>query len=253
MNPNSLSFILSQTAHRPWALPKAKPFMIQYWEDLAFLHWEIPLGFLEEVLPKGLSADTHQGKAYIGLVPFRMKGVRPTYLPPLPWLSTFPELNVRTYVQAQDKPGVYFFSLDASNPLVVEIARKFFHLPYLNADMTLQRKNIQKTFYSNRTDSRAAPARFHAVYQPISEPYRSRPGTLEHWLTERYCLYCKDSSERIYRAEVHHLPWSLQKGECKIYENTILQSHRISVLQTEPLIHYSHSLKVALYPMLRLS
>ncbi|EMJ46808.1 YqjF family protein [Leptospira santarosai] len=249
MNPNSFSNILKQTSHRPWPLPEKNPFMIQYWEELAFLHWEIPQKFVEEILPKGLEVDTYQGKTYVGLVPFRMKGVRPVCLPPLPWISYFPELNVRVYVKAEGKPGVYFFSLDAGNRFVVEVARKFFHLPYLNAKMMLQRKNIQKEFYTLRTDPRGNPAEFEAAYRPISEVYHSKPDTLEHWLTERYCLYCNDSRGTIYRGEVHHLPWPLQKGECMIRKNTILQSHYLPLLHKEPLVHYSNSIKVALYPL----
>ncbi|TGL66793.1 YqjF family protein [Leptospira kmetyi] len=256
MNSASLSYILSQTAHRPWPLPTTKPFMIQYWEELAFLHWEIPQKFLEEILPKGLEADTYQGKAYIGLVPFRMKGVRPMYLPPLPWISTFPELNVRTYVKSRgkdSKPGVYFFSLDADNRLVVEIARNFFHLPYLNADIKLKTNKTRKEFLCLRKDRRANPGEFNATYEPASEVYHSSPGTLEHWLTERYCLYSNDSQGRIYRGEVHHLPWPLQKAECAVRQNTILESHKIPLLSSAPLVHYSDSIKVALFPLVQAS
>ncbi|MBM9501216.1 DUF2071 domain-containing protein [Leptospira sp. 201903071] len=227
--------------------------MVQYWEELAFLHWEIPKEFLKEVLPKELEADTFEEKAYIGLVPFRMKGVRPLYLPSLPWLSYFPELNVRTYVKNCEKPGVYFFSLDAGNPLVVEIARKFFHLPYLNAKMLIRREKDQKEFLSLRKDDRARPAEFYAKYKPISEIYRSKRGTLENWLTERYCLYSQDSKGRIYRGEVHHIPWPLQKGECMIYKNEIFQSHGIPVVEGAPIVHYSESIQVLLYPLVLVS
>ncbi|EKN87723.1 hypothetical protein LEP1GSC034_0122 [Leptospira interrogans str. 2003000735] len=137
--------------------------MIQYWEELLFLHWEISKQFLDEILPQGLEADTFQGKAYVGLVPFRMKGVRPIFLPPLPWVSYFSELNVRTYVKTQGKPGVYFFSLDAGNRIIVEVARKYFHLPYLNADIHFKREGIKKEFHCFRIDSRANPGEFHVL------------------------------------------------------------------------------------------
>ncbi|TGK26406.1 YqjF family protein [Leptospira stimsonii] len=227
--------------------------MVQYWEELAFLHWEIPKEFLDEVLPKDLEADLFDGKAYIGLVPFRMRGVRPIYLPPLPWLSYFPELNVRTYVKNGDKPGVFFFSLDAGNRLVVEIARKFFYLPYLNAKISIRREDNQKEFFSMRKDHRAATAEFHAEYKPISEVYRSKPGTLENWLTERYCLYSQDSKGRIYRGEVHHVPWPLQKGKCIIRKNALLQSHGIRIREDTFLVHYSESIQVLLYPLEQIS
>lgn len=252
MQLNSLANILSQTSHRPWPLPKSKPFMIQYWEELLFLHWEISKQFLDEILPQGLEADTFQGKAYIGLVPFRMKGVRPIFLPPLPWVSYFSELNVRTYVKTQGKPGVYFFSLDAGNRIIVEVARKYFHLPYLNADIHFKREGIKKEFHCFRIDSRANPGEFHVTYFPSSKIYQSKQNTLENWLTERYCLYSIDFKGRLYRGEVHHLPWPLQKAECYIYNNTILKNHNIHILQSEPLIHYSESLKVAFFPLIPL-
>lgn len=243
---------LSQTSHRPWPLPKSKPFMIQYWEELLFLHWEISKQFLDKILPRGLEVDTFQGKAYIGLVPFRMKGVRPIFLPPLPWVSYFSELNVRTYVKTQGKPGVYFFSLDAGNRIVVEIARKYFHLPYLNANIHFKKEGIKKEFHCFRIDSRANPGEFHAIYFPSSKVYQSKQDTLENWLTERYCLYSRDSKGELYRGEIHHLPWPLQKAECHIYHNTILKNHNIRILESEPLIHYSESLKVALFPLVSL-
>ncbi|WP_232380776.1 YqjF family protein [Leptospira ainlahdjerensis] len=253
MHFSSLSDLQKQIFHRPWPLPETKPFMVQYWEELAFLHWEVPKEFLEEVLPKELEVDIFEGKAYIGLVPFRMKGVRPIYLPPLPWISYFPELNVRTYVKNGEKQGVYFFSLDAGNRLVVEIARKFFHLPYLNAKMFFRREKGQKEFFSSRKDARAKPAEFYARYEPISEIYQTKRGTLENWLTERYCLYSKDPKGRIYRGEVHHIPWPLQKGECRIYKNEILQSYGIPIAGEDPLVHYSDSIQVLLYPLVPLS
>nr|WP_237578310.1 DUF2071 domain-containing protein [Leptospira mayottensis] len=251
MNTNSLTYILGQTSHRPWPLPKTKPFMIQNWEELLFLHWEVPQKFLEKILPQGLEIDTYQGKTYIGIVPFRMKRVRPIGLPPFPWISYFSELNVRTYVKAKGKPGVYFFSLDAGNRIVVEVARKFFHLPYLNAKINFKKEKTRKEFHCRRNDSRANPGEFHITYRPSTEVYRTKEGTLENWLTERYCLYCKDSQEKIYRGEVHHLPWPIQKAECNIYHNTILKSNNIPLTHSmsEPLIHYSESLKVALFPL----
>nr|WP_303047219.1 DUF2071 domain-containing protein [Leptospira alexanderi] len=116
------------------------------------------------------------------------------------------------------------------------------------ADMKLRRKKNQKEFHCHRTDHRAIAGEFHTVYYPTSKIYHSKRDTLENWLTERYSLYCKDSQERIYRGEVHHLPWPLQKAECNIRQNTILQSHKIPILHPEPLVRYSDSLKVALFP-----
>src|SRR6266508_3536850 len=128
--------MISDTAHRPWPLPQRPWIMRMQWHDLLFMHWPVNRDALRRYIPPRLEIDTFDGSAWIGVVPFRMSGVVPRLLPPVPYLSAFPELNVRTYVSAEGKPGVWFFSLDAGNPIAVEAARDVFHLPYYNAQMT---------------------------------------------------------------------------------------------------------------------
>src|SRR5947209_10714189 len=178
-----MSSIFDYTAHRPWPLPARPWIMAQSWHDLLFAHWPIEPAVLRPRIPAKLEIDTFDGKAWLGIVPFSMTGVRLRATPPIPWLSAFPELNVRTYVTVEDKPGVWFFSLDAANPLAVIAARLSFHLPYFNAHMACRIENGWIHYRSDRTHRNAPAASFLGRYLPTGPTYNPRPGTLEHFLT----------------------------------------------------------------------
>ena len=186
--------VLEVTAHRPWPLPSGPWTMAQQWCDLLFAHWPIPAAAMRAFVPPALKLDTYDGQAWIGVVPFHMRNVRPRALPAVPWLSHFAELNVRTYVTAADgsRPGVWFFSLDAANPVAVMLARRFFMLPYFNAAMDVRTVGDAVYYTSRRTHAGAAPAHFMARYRPTGPVYHAAQGTLEQWLTERYALYTID-------------------------------------------------------------
>lgn len=158
-----------------------------------------------------------------------MAGVRLRMLPPLPGLSTFPELNVRTYVTAEDRPGVWFLSLDAGSRLAVAVGRRWFHLPYHHAHMALRSAGTRIVCGSQRAPGHGPAAELLASYGPTGEPAPASPGTLEHWLTERYCLYARDAGGRLLRTEVHHPPWSLQPAEAEIARNTMTGPHGITL------------------------
>lgn len=225
----SLEAIMRTVAHRPWPMPSGPWIMTQQWWDLLFAHWPIPIDVMRAHVPNQLELDTFEGEAWIAVVPFRMAGVRPRGLPAVPWLSNFPELNVRTYVRAVDrhapggptvKPGVFFFSLEAGNPVAVSIARHLFKLPYFRAYMRLTQRGDTIDYASYRTHDRAPLAEFVGRYGPTGPVYAATPGTLEHWLTERYCLYAVDGAGRVYRGEIHHQPWPLQPARAEIDVNT---------------------------------
>lgn len=238
--------------HRPWPLPSSPWVMTQTWLDLLFMHWTIPVEQMRQAVPSVLPLDTYGGQAWIAVVPFRMNGVRPRMIPSVPRLSAFPELNVRTYVTLDNKPGVYFFSLEAGNPLAVQIARTWFHLPYFHAEMSLKDSGAIH-YRSQRIHRSAAPAEFRGTYQPTGDVYRSTRGSLENWLTERYCLYTTDSHQNVYRAEIHHVPWPLQAAAAEIEVNTMTAPHGLSLPDTPPLLHFARRLKVAVWPLRRIS
>ncbi len=194
------------------------------WHDLLFAHWSFEPEAVQRLLPAGLRVDTWQGRAYVGVVPFRMSDVAPRGLPGLPGLSAFPELNVRTYVTVEDKPGVWFFSLDAHQRLAVRVARRWFHLPYMDARMHCRRDPSGWVEYASMRTHRGEPsADLKARYRPRGEIFWSEPDSLEHWLTARYCLYAVDPHERIWRGEIDHDPWNLQRAEAEWTRQTMLQ------------------------------
>lgn len=237
--------------HRPWPVPQSPWIMKQTWLDLLFAHWPARSEMLRELIPQGIELDTYDGYAWIGIVPFRMSAVRMRGLPPIPGTSAFAELNVRTYVTVGDKPGVYFFSLDAANRLAVMAARRLLSLPYYNARMQTKNSGAVYDYVSHRTDKRGAPAAFEGAYASTSQPFNSKPRTIEHWLTERYCLYCADKGRKIWRGEIHHAPWTLQSAEADFRVNTMAEVQGITVMNTTPLLHFSKRQDVLVWPFSR--
>ena len=139
------------------------------WHDLLFMHWPVPQEALRPQIPPALQLDTFDGSAWLSVPPFRMSATRPRCLPSVPPLSNFPELNVRTYVTAEGKPGIWFFSLDAANPVAVRLARATFHLPYFDARMSCQVTGDEVRYGSVRTH-RGAPTR---SWRPFTAPWES--------------------------------------------------------------------------------
>jgi uncharacterized protein len=245
----SVSSILKVVEHRPWQLPGGPWVMTQAWDDLLFAHWPVPVDALRQIVPSALALDTYEGQAWLGVVPFGISDFRPRWFPPVPGLSYFPELNVRTYVTVEDKPGIFFFSLDVNNPLAVVGARAWFHLPYFLARMALRSEGDGVHYTSHRTHPNAQPADFAASYHPTGNLRTPQLG-LEHWLTERYCLYAVDSRRHVYRGEIHHVPWPLQSAEARIVVNT-MAPRAIHLPDTAPLLHFSRRQQVLIWPPYR--
>jgi uncharacterized protein YqjF (DUF2071 family) len=231
--------ILDDTAHRPWPLPDRPWIMTQTWHDLLFAHWRVAKDHLASLVPAGLELDLYNGEAWIGIVPFHMTNVAPRGVPSLPWVSEFPELNVRTYVRVGDKPGVYFFSLDAANPLAVAAARALFGLPYHLATMQVDRAARSIHYRSRRSAISAQRADFTATYEPDGGVFRADNGSLEYFLTERYCLYLVAEDGRPRRVDIHHPPWPLQPAEARIEVNTMAEAAGIRLSGIAPLLHYA--------------
>ena len=221
--------------------------MAQTWHDLLFAHWPIPIAALRSQIPASLEIDTFDGAAWLAVVPFRMSGVRLRGTPPIPWLSSFPELNVRTYVKRDGKPGVWFFSLDAANAIAVTIARSWFHLPYFRAVMQIQERDDRYVYSSVRNHRGAPPAELSVKYRSIGPAQSPAPGTLEHFLAERYCLYTANASGRLIRGEIHHDPWPLQLAEAEFSENTMARAAGIDLPDAPPLLHFAARQEVVVW------
>ena len=180
--------------------------MGQTWEDLAFLHWPVSIDELRAVVPPQLPIDTFDGRPWLGITPFVVRGLRLRATPPLPVISSFPELNVRTYVTLDGKPGIYFLSLDAASRVAVSGARLLYRLPYYAAKIDVERVGERMHYRSRRRVAQSESAELDAEYAPTGPIVLYPAGSLEHWLTERYCLYTFDERLEIQRADIHHPP-----------------------------------------------
>ena len=236
---------MEQMQHRPWPLPQAPWLLFMRWHDLLFLHWPVRRDVLQELIPAGIEPDTFDGWCWIGVVPFRMSGGRPRYVP----LSfAFPELNVRTYVKTPGRPGVWFFSLDATSWVGVRAARRQ-GLPYYDARITVLGEGETVHYRSVRVHRSAAPAEFSASYRPAGANYRAAPETLDHWLTERYSLYSADHAGRVVYGEIHHPPWPLQPAEIELRVNTMTRQIGIELRSTKPVSHFARYVEVVAWPI----
>ena len=234
--------MVEETAHRPWPLPERPWVQAQTWDHLLFAHWRVDYASLRSIVPEQIPVDTFDESAWLGVTPFRITGFRLRGLPPAPIVSSFPELNVRTYSTIDGKAGIWFFSLDTSNRLAVEAARRAYRLPYYPASISDERRGDTIHFRSERTG-----AAFDATYRATGEVSRPAAGTLEHFLTERYCLYTLHEGA-VHRADVHHPLWPLRAAEAEIRENTMSPV----TLEGEPLVHYSERQEVVIWPLERL-
>ncbi len=213
--------VLSETGHRPWPLPETTWLMGQTWVGLLFAHWRLPEEVLRPVVPPELPIDTFDGSAWLGITPFCVRGLRLRGTPPAPIISAFPELNVRTYVSVDGKPGIYFFSLDADSRAAVWAARRTYRLPYFRSRIEVDGEGEGIGYDLVRASDDGPPASFRARYGAEGEELPVRDGSLERWLTERYCLYTLDDQGQVQRGEIHHPLWPLYDAWAEIETNTM--------------------------------
>lgn len=231
------------------ARPEGMPIMHQNWGKLLFLHWPVPVSVLRPLIPKRLEIDTHDGGAWVSITPFTMWGIRPAMLPAIPGLSDSHELNVRTYVHAGGMPGVWFFSLDASNAIAVLAARLGFHLPYFRAEMHMEEAAESISFTSRRTDTVGPRAEFSASWTRGKALTMPTPESLEFFLVERYCLYAA-RAEKLYRARIFHEPWSLRGAVVDRLSSTMSDPHGIKLSESPALVHaQGKPLAVEVWPL----
>jgi uncharacterized protein YqjF (DUF2071 family) len=235
-------------AHWPYPLPQRPWVMAQSWLDVLFSHWRVDAEQVARNLPGSLRPDLIDGSAWVGIVAFAVRTARPRLMPPVPFFSAFPQVNVRTYVTVGAEPGAYFLSLDAGNGLAAAVARRAYRLPYFRARATLERRGDGAVAVrSEREPPRGEAARFAARYAAAGEPFTADAGSLEWSLTERYCAYSVDDRGRLLRAEIHHRPWGLHLADANIAENTMAAPLGIE-LTGEPLLHFATRQDAVLWP-----
>jgi uncharacterized protein YqjF (DUF2071 family) len=232
------------------ARPEGQPIMHQDWGKLLFMHWRMDEKSLRPLIPERLTIDIFDGTAWIAVTPFTMWDIRafPPYLPPVPGLSSMHELNVRTYVHLDNVPGVWFFSLDANSSVAVLTARSFFHLPYYTAEMSLEEEGDTINYSSSRTHGDAPQARLEAKWKTGETLPYSHPGSLEFFLTERYCLYAAHK-QKLYRSRIFHEPWPLRTASLSSLDSTMIESHGLPTPQDDPLLHYAEEISVDIWPL----
>ena len=235
---------LDRVEHRPWPLPERRWALAQTWEDVLFAHWRVPFDDVRALVPDALEVEMHDGSAWLGITPFRLTGLRARGMLPLPGLSSFCELNVRTYVRAADgKPGVWFLGIDASSRLVAGLSRRLTGLPYSHARMSLERHDGWVEVECARVGD---PGRvFSGRYRAAGKVFHTQPGSLESFLAERYCLYATDAGGALLRGENHHGPWALQRAEAELELVTIAPLE----LSGTPLCHFSSRQDAVLWPL----
>jgi hypothetical protein len=225
--------------------PPGMPLMEHHWGKLLFMHWPISVKQLRPLIPKRLTIDTFDGRAWIGITPFTLWDVRLSFTPSIPWLSDFHELNVRTYVHLDGVPGVWFLSLNTNSMTTVIGARTLFHLPYFNAAIDLAQEGKSIDYDLERTQDEA---QFHATWMIGRDLPEAVPDSLEFFLVERYCLYSTDG-DRLYRSRIHHRPWPLQQAELSSFDSTMIESDGLKTPAADPLLHYAEALEVGIWPL----
>ena len=242
MTPNVTERLLARER------PTGSPVMYQSWGDLLFMHWRVSVETLRPHLPERLEVDTFEGEAWVGVTPFTLWGVRPAYTPPLPFVSEFDEINVRTYVHLDGVPGVWFFSLDANSTVAVAGARTLFRLPYFYADIRREQTAETTVFMSTRETDVAPHASFGATWKTGEELPEAEPHTLDFFLTERYCLYTADAAG-LYRARIHHRPWPLRRVRVETYRSTMVEAAGLGSPAGPPTLHHGGPVDVEVWPL----
>jgi hypothetical protein len=237
------------TAHRPWRLPDGSWAMGQTWDDLLFVHWPVDPEQVRPHVPAGLELDLRDGKAWLGLTPFRLTGLRARGTLPFPYVSAFLELNVRTYVTRDGRPGIWFFSLDATSRGAVEVARRLYRLPYHHMRAIYEERGLFLRWRSSRLEA-DRPYVLEGSFRAVGAPAPAAPGSLEAFLTERYCLYAAAAGGELYRAEIHHPPWPLQTADLEL-DLTTMTPDGIDLPADPPLVHFSARQDVVLWRLER--
>lgn len=231
--------LINDIIHRPFPLPSKNWIMRQKWRNVLFLHWPIPVEKLRPHIPSSLQIDTFNGSAWLGIILFVLEGIFPFEIPSISLTPKFPEINVRTYVKYDGKPGIYFLSIDVMNWASLKIAKNWYHLPYHSSQIFFQKEEQKFHCHSIRKGNENTPISFKGKYAPVSEVYFPKEGTLDHWLIERYCLYSSNNGINIYCGDIHHRPWPLQKAKIELVKNTLFTPFHFDLFEEKPIAHFS--------------
>ncbi|WP_144460617.1 YqjF family protein [Siminovitchia fortis] len=241
--------IYNKSAHRPLPLPPNNWIMRQAWRDVLFLHWPIQPEQLRPFIPSLLEIDTYDGAAWIGIVAFRMEGIYFRGLSFFSVVAPFSEVNVRTYVKYKGKPGVFFISLDVNDWASLNIAKRWYRLPYHSADIAIRRKGSTIFYESVRKNQ---PARFEGCCTPKQEEFFAANGTLEHFLTEKYCFYTAGNKTDVFHGDIHHPPWPLQRAEFQTERNTLFSPLNLDISGEAPIVHFSKGVDSLMWNVMKL-
>ena len=231
--------ILKTQNHQYWPLPSKYWIMRQTWKNVLFAHFPISPERLRPHIPSTLEIDTYQDSAWLGVIIFVIEGIYFRGLSPISVVFKFPEVNLRTYVQHGGKRGVFFLSLDVGNWASLAISKGWYHLPYCSAEISYRKEGDTFHCHSLRKGKSDNPITFTGSFTPDLEVYFPEDGTIDHWLTERYCLYSQDNRGNLYCGDIHHKPWPLQKAEAIISTNTLPTPFGIDISKPEPTFYFS--------------
>ena len=238
---------LKETKHRPISIPKTPWLLTQVWNDMLFLHYQISPIHIRPYVPKSLELDLYEGKAWISIIPFKVTKMRARGLPHFPFLHTYLELNVRTYVKYKGTPGIYFFSLDANKLLAVLGAQMSLGLPYKKAEMSFLQDDNQFLFNSKRAGTEP-DYQFDVLYERQKILYEPLPDSLDYWLLERYCMY-SILGNLVIRGDIHHDQWKVSMVHAEISANTMLDFLKEKTLDfSASHMHYSRRKRLLFYP-----
>jgi hypothetical protein len=246
--------LLYEVDHRPWLPPDGQWLLSQSWNDVLLMHFAVEPALLRKLVPCGLTLELYDGRAWLTIAPFCASHVRPSGVPPMPGLSYFTQINLRTYVTTEDKPGIYYLSADTTNLSAVWFARMFFRMQYWHASIqvsgaTVKSRNPADAWIQFRASRLHGPtaadgaAKLQVACAPKGEVQRARAGSLDEFLTERYCVYSW-FGRRCYRIEIHHQPWPLQAAHVELRVNTMAEALGLKLPAQPDLCHYSRSLKM---------
>lgn len=242
-----------RASFRPRPLPAGRWTASLRWNDLLFAHWPVPVAQMAALLPEGLDVDTHQGKAWLGVVPFWLERIKLRGLPAVPGIRRFPDLNVRTYVRDRytGTRGVYSFSLDCSNVFAAIWGRFCFDLPYYWSEMRMEQRTEREYAFYSRRHLTTRPVQFKARYRglgPSDRTTQMRAGSFEYFMTERSCLFGVNRHGQATRTHLHYIPWPLEEAEAEIERNDLALAIGVQLPDVAPVLHYSRRLAVYLWP-----